>query len=91
MSEVSQKVEELNETSDRESEEQTMDMDMDSEVAVERVVGDLVAVGSVWASHGLKVGKLALQTSARTLQATAGLLGELSDRFEQQVDRRWGA
>ena len=63
----------------------------DSDIAVERVVGDLVAVGSVWASHGLKLGKLALQTSATTLQATARLLGDLSDRFEQQVDRRWGA
>ena len=85
MSEVSQDVERRNESSEPGR------LPPNGEATVERVVGDLVAVGSVWASHGLKLGKLALQTSARTLQATAGLLGDLSDRFEQQVDRRWGA
>jgi len=37
----------------------------------------LVALATTWAKHGLAVGKLALETSATTLQETAQLLGRI--------------
>jgi hypothetical protein len=57
----------------------------ESELAdgVERVVSTLFDVGRLWASHGLSVGRSALETSAVTLRTTADLLGELSDRFRR--------
>ena len=45
--------------------------------AIEHVVEQGLLLGRLWASHGLTVGRLALETSARSLEHTAALLGEL--------------
>ncbi len=47
------------------------------------LVDAVVDIGASWARYGLSVGKLALQTSARTLETTAAVLGDLAKSFEQ--------
>lgn len=47
---------------------------------VERAIDTLFDIGRLWASHGLSVGRGALETSAQTLRTTAELLGELSEK-----------
>lgn len=54
---------------------------------LERSIDALIAIGRMWASHGLRMGKSALQTSARTLDVTAQTLTELADRFEPEPRR----
>lgn len=54
---------------------------------IDRVIRDAGAIGKVWARYGLEVGKSALQTSATTLQKTAGLLGEIAARFQEEAHR----
>lgn len=46
----------------------------------EKLVGQLVGIGRAWATHGLLIGKSALETSAATLRTTADVLGEISAR-----------
>jgi hypothetical protein len=45
---------------------------------------DLFGVGRMWASHGLTVGKVALQTSARALEITASTLETLAKQFDER-------
>lgn len=40
---------------------------------------NLLDLGTIWARYGLGVGKSALETSARSLQATAKILGGLAE------------
>ncbi|MCC6215812.1 MAG: hypothetical protein IT376_13185 [Polyangiaceae bacterium] len=47
----------------------------------------VVGIGAAWARYGLTMGRAAVETSARSLEATARLLGALADA----VDRRRGA
>jgi hypothetical protein len=49
-----------------------------------RALETLIDIGRMWASHGLQIGKGALATSARTLEATAAHLDELSTRLEHK-------
>jgi len=51
---------------------------------IDRVIRDAGAIGKVWARYGLEVGRAALQTSATTLQRTAGLLGDIASRFQEE-------
>jgi hypothetical protein len=51
---------------------------------LDRAVGTLLGVGRLWASHGLRVAELALDTSARTLRATADVLAEVSGRLDDE-------
>ncbi len=51
--------------------------------AAEGAVGALFTVGRLWASHGLSVARLALERSAKTLEATAETLGDASRRIER--------
>lgn len=46
------------------------------------ITDGLVDIGSMWARHGLSVGRSALEASAKTLKATAELLGNIADSFE---------
>ncbi len=46
-----------------------------------RLAEDGLDLGRLWASHGLNLGRLALETSARTLSITANMLSELSQNF----------
>lgn len=45
----------------------------------------LLNIGTMWARHGLTIGKSALETSAQTLQTTAGLLAKLSDYLDTEA------
>jgi len=51
-------------------------------IPIEKLVQNLVDIGTVWAKYGLGVGKLALETSSKTLNSTAEVLGEVAKRFE---------
>ena len=53
---------------------------------VARALSALIDIGKMWASHGLQIGKGALATSARTLEATAAHLDELATRLEPKKD-----
>lgn len=49
----------------------------------EDVFRDFARLGGYWASHGLSLGRQALEASAHTLRVTARALGELSDRLNE--------
>ena len=49
---------------------------------VEHALLDLEQIGRMWASQGLRIGMGALQTSAASLTAVAGLLGTLAQSFQ---------
>ena len=57
----------------------------ESNADIERAVDTLVEIGRMWASHGLRIGRSALQTSARTLDVTAETLSDLAERFESKT------
>ena len=46
--------------------------------SIENVSKTLVELGSMWACYGLSVGRAALETSARSLNGTATLLGQIA-------------
>jgi hypothetical protein len=50
----------------------------------ERALRDLGTIGRAWARYGLTVSKIALETSASTLQKTASVLGDLSATFRDR-------
>ena len=52
--------------------------------ATETLVRSVIDVGEAWAGHGLKVARLALLTSARTLESTARAL----DALQHAVDAK---
>lgn len=52
----------------------------------ESLVDALLDIGAAWAAHGLKVGKLALETSAMTLGKTARTLDRLADELDRTKD-----
>ena len=54
----------------------------DQDDRVTAITDDVVELGTLWARYGLTVGRSALETSARTLAATASLLGHLAEAFE---------
>ncbi len=49
---------------------------------VDRALDSLLAVGRMWASHGIRIGRSALETSARTLDLAASTLSDLAEKFE---------
>jgi hypothetical protein len=51
---------------------------VDARGITERAIRDLTTIGKAWARYGLTVSKIALETSATTLQRTAAVLGDLS-------------
>lgn len=48
------------------------------------LLSTLTSVGSTWAAYGLKVGKMALVTSAETLGKTAQMLDVLATELEKK-------
>lgn len=50
----------------------------------ETLLTTLVDVGSMWAVHGLKIGKMALATSAETLGKTAAALDTIATELEKK-------
>jgi hypothetical protein len=57
-----------------------------SQPKVDSIVDALLDIGTAWAAHGLKMGKLALETSAMTLGKTARRL----DRLAEELDHSKG-
>jgi hypothetical protein len=49
-----------------------------------RAFEDIVTVGKAWARYGLTVGRMALETSATTLNKTATLLGDLAQTLARK-------
>ncbi|MFH1131670.1 MAG: hypothetical protein V1754_10065 [Pseudomonadota bacterium] len=54
---------------------------------IDQTIRDLTNIGRSWASAGLSMGKLALETSAKTLQTTAQTLGDLSAKFREPENK----
>jgi len=53
---------------------------------LEAALRGLLSLGRLWSAHGLRVGKLALQTSAHSLELTANTLGQLSKAIAETDD-----
>jgi hypothetical protein len=53
----------------------------ETETSGDELAQALVGAGTAWARYGLTVARASLGATARTLEATAGLLGALSDRI----------
>ena len=51
---------------------------------VDNVLHTLVEVGSMWAVHGLRIGKMALTTSAETLGKTAAVLDTMAVELQKK-------
>ena len=47
---------------------------------IDDLVEDMVDVGRMWAQHGITIGKMALKSSARTLEVTSNVLETLARR-----------
>ncbi|MBX7190832.1 MAG: hypothetical protein K1X94_02175 [Sandaracinaceae bacterium] len=56
--------------------------------AAGHIVEAAVDIGRTWASYGLRVGKLALETHAHTMGKLAGALGELNRAIETRENAR---
>jgi len=54
----------------------------DAKEFASKAMKDLSSIGRSWARYGLTVSKIALETSATTLQKTASMLGDLSTAFK---------
>jgi hypothetical protein len=50
------------------------------------IVEAAVDIGRTWAAYGLRVGKLALETHARTMGKVAGALGEIDRAIDARRD-----
>lgn len=59
-----------------------------SETQTQSIVDAVLDLGAAWARYGLVVGKLALKTSAKTLESTANILGSLADEFDRKVEQQ---
>ena len=53
----------------------------------EKLAKLITELGVGWAKYGLTIGRLALQQSARTLESTSELLGEIAVRVEKTGER----
>ena len=51
------------------------------------LVDALFDVGTAWAEHGLGLGKVALESTAKVLERTAKALEEVQERFKKDTDR----
>ena len=52
----------------------------------ERVAKLVAQLGAGWARYGLTIGRLALQHSAKVLEGTSDLLGEVANKFEKAAN-----
>ena len=60
----------------------------DTNDRVAAITDDVVELGTLWARYGLEVGRAAVDASARTLAATARLMGHLSEALEPKTSAR---
>lgn len=54
----------------------------------ETLTDNLFEIGSLWARHGLGIGRSALEASAKTLAATAGVLQQLSENLSKKPEEK---
>mgnify|MGYP006928186186 CR=1 FL=1 len=47
---------------------------------LDEIVEDLVGIGRMWANHGLTIGRMAMKSSAKTLEVTSGVLEKIARR-----------
>jgi hypothetical protein len=66
--------------------EQSTNVDAQSE-AIHGIVDSIVGLGTVWAQHGVEVGRLALKTQSIWLRNLSGLLNQLADSMEPLTRR----
>ena len=59
----------------------------ETQASLERAMGNLLEVGRLWASHGLSIGRAALETSAETLRVTADTLADFHEKLDEKGDR----
>ena len=52
-------------------------------LGADKVAKLVTQLGAGWARYGLTIGRLALQQSARALETTSELLGEVAQKFEK--------
>jgi hypothetical protein len=52
-------------------------------LGAEKVAKLVTQLGAGWARYGLTIGRLALQQSARALETTSEILGEVAQKFEK--------
>jgi hypothetical protein len=64
---------------------------MDNEHTPPSIVAELIAVGDQWIRYGLTVGEQSLRATARTLEGTARLLGEIAGRLAPEPPKAPGA
>jgi hypothetical protein len=67
-----------------------MNTDESDRFGTEETTGELaralVGAGAAWARYGLTIARASLDASARTLEATAGVLGALSERIVERAE-----
>ncbi|MBK7584988.1 MAG: hypothetical protein IPI67_32960 [Myxococcales bacterium] len=54
----------------------------------EQIAGAFLRVGAAWARYGLGIARASVETSARTLDVTAGALGTLAKRFADLEEQK---
>jgi hypothetical protein len=52
-------------------------------LGADKVVNLVTQLGAGWARYGITIGRLALQQSARALETTSEILGEVAAKFEK--------
>jgi hypothetical protein len=60
--------------------EPVLDAQEGTDPDLEEIVDDLLGLGRMWAKHGITIGKMALKSSATTLEVTSGVLDKLARR-----------
>jgi hypothetical protein len=65
-------------TQDHELLETVETTDSNVEAEIEQILEDFVDVGRMWAHHGVTIGTMAMKSSARTFEVTAGALGTIA-------------
>lgn len=63
-------------------------MTNDERQTAEALTRSLMEVGTAWARYGLNLGRVALETHAQTMTATAGALGALAKALQDKADAR---
>ena len=62
-------------------------MDQTTQTKKFPILNALVDLGGAWAAHGLVIGKLSLENSARTLTRTAQTFETLAREIEKKTQR----
>ena len=64
-----------------EVDEQAPQAERETDPEIEEIIEDFIDIGKMWAHHGVTIGKMALKSSARTFEVTAGALEKIGRRL----------